>query len=91
MKCNFSYIGEKDDHTLRYRTNFSSLSKREGLEKYPSHFEVINREVGIVCEVSRKGNGPYLGSLTCQYYAEDGEEKVTIGGRIPGTRINIRI
>jgi len=88
VKRNFPYTGEKDDHTPRYRTNFASLSKREGLEKYPSHFEVINREVGIVCQVSRKGNGPYLGNLTYQYY---GEEKVTIEGEITGTKIDIRI
>ena len=90
MKRNFLYTGERDDHSPRYRTNFASPSKREGLEKYPPHFEVINREVGIVCQVSRKGNGPYLGNSTCQYYAKD-EEKVTIEGRITGTTIDIRI
>ena len=60
------------------------------MEKYPLHFEGINRGRDSLLG-SRKGNGPYLGNSTCQYYAKDGEEKVTIGGRITGTRINIKI
>ena len=72
-------------------TNYEGLKKGEGLEKYPPHFQLMHKQIGLICLVRRQGTGPHLGESTCRHYARHGNETVTIEGRINGTTIPVKI
>ena len=61
-------------------TDYEGLKRGKGLERYPPHFQLMHKQVGLIFPIRRQGTGPYLGNSTCQYYAEHGNEIITVKG-----------